>query len=350
MDFYAYRLPGEVKSVCIKAEDIAEGIKLCDGFVVCPFDTSVHPTLTIRKGETLQRLPESVPNDRPEFFPERSTTREERKREIEAIIESIVESGESERRKTVSAKVSIKQGEFNPDKIFCRLCERYPEAFVFCFHTRQTGLWIGASPELLLQKDGGKLTTMSLAGTRRAGCEEEWDEKNVEEQRIVTEEIVKIAEQRGFKVRKGETYSRKAGNIEHICTPIEIHNDIFDNEAKTRNDNFNDLSEIAEEGFSTAVALAEELSPTPALCGYPKEESKRLIKDYENFDRGYYGGFVGPITSNGDFRFMVNLRSGCFSGEEVALYAGGGITHLSEEDEEWEETEKKLRTLESHIY
>jgi isochorismate synthase len=86
------------------------------------------------------------------------------------------------------------------------------------------------------------------------------------------------------------------------------------------------------------------LHPTPALCGLPKNEAFRLIKEEEGFSRQLYGGFLGPVSGN-DFQFFVNIRCMKMSREETFLYLGGGLTRESVEEKEWEETRLKARTL-----
>jgi len=70
----------------------------------------------------------------------------------------------------------------------------------------------------------------------------------------------------------------------------------------------------------------------------------KAIKAYEDFERGYYGGFCGPVTAGGDFSFFVNLRSARILPDRLCVYAGGGIMKDSDPMSEWEETERKAQT------
>ena len=71
----------------------------------------------------------------------------------------------------------------------CPLLTSYPEAYVYCWFHPKTGFWLGASPETLLKINGQKVKTMALAGTQvyEGSTHVEWDTKNYEEQKFVTE-------------------------------------------------------------------------------------------------------------------------------------------------------------------
>lgn len=252
---------------------------------------------------------------------EKSTSRDQHRREVEKIIEEL--KGES-RKKTIACRRIIKEGRLNISESFQNLCDYFPDAFVFLFSTPVTGNWIGASPELLMNMEDSVLSTYSLAGTRKAGSAEMWDEKNINEQKIVTDYIVDMLKRYGLEPKLSPRATRRAGNIEHLF--CEIY-------ASTKIKPF-DL-----------INLLENFSPTPALCGMPKDESFERIERLEPFPRKYYGGFCGPFLSEKKFTLFVNLRSLEFDNAKYCIYVGGGITHKSNPDMEWSETEIKSESI-----
>ena len=313
LSFYGYRSPNSPMVSFGSSEGYKIGIGE-PGFVVGMFDPS-FPYITI-----------PYRNGKKEFtsqsfytMPEESTTFEEYSEEVETAIKDL--AGERN-RKVVLSRVLIRKESLDIADKFFDLCERFPDSFVFCFSTPVTGCWIGASPELLLEGKPGILSTMALAGTRPSGSLDEWDEKNIEEQHIVVEYISKVFQENGFNPEIEATYTRQSGKIEHICTPISAE----------RND-------FRKEKLET---LLKELSPTPALCGSPKQFAFEEIKKLEKFDRGCYGGFCGPFHSLEDFSFNVVLRCASVNERQYCIYAGGGITAKSDIDKEWEETEMKI--------
>ena len=82
----------------------------------------------------------------------------------------------------------------NAPEIFFKLEKKYSQAFVFLVHLPGFITWLGASPELLINYNNNEIITASLAGTKR--CEEEWSNKEIVEQRIVTDYIINILKDR----------------------------------------------------------------------------------------------------------------------------------------------------------
>lgn len=241
--------------------------------------------------------------------------------------------------KVVYSRVIVKERGFSLSKRFAELCDRYPTAFVFCYYTEPTGCWIGCTPELLLESDGKELHTMALAGTRTNGSTGEWDAKNMEEQQIVTDYIVATMKANGITPHTLPRRTKKAGPVEHLCTPITANITAETNNMTTAESNDSDRTPF------DLLQLLRALSPTPALAGYPKEDAIKLIRTTEKHSRGCYGGFIGPMTDDKRFSLFVNLRSMMVDAKNAALFVGGGYTHLSDPESEWIETENKAATL-----
>ena len=203
---------------------------------------------------------------------------------------------------------------------FQNLIKSYPSAFVYAFV--QDGIcWMGAFSELL-----GKYTpatkvfeTMSLAGT--LPINEHWTEKEIEEQKPVTNYIEERMKRFVTDLHISETYDHPSGNIKHL-----------------RNDFKGNLEESQVEN------LIQELHPTPAVCGIPKDFCKSAIARFEKFDRELYAGY-SKIQLKDTTYYFVNLRCGKFYANQAELFVGGGITALSNPEREWQETELKSEAL-----
>lgn len=329
-NFYFYRLPGEGDKVtAASSRRILEfdGVSLQPGFVIYPFDRSSHPALLI-PADSHEEIEIEFPDLA--FFPENSTPRAEHADEVETIARLCREGSLT---KAVAAKVIVGRGEIDIKRSFLNLCRLYPDAFLFCFGTEQTGVWLGASPETLLSCHEGNLSTMALAGTRPAGERGEWDRKNIEEHQVVVDFIRDEFEKAGLSPKIFPTGVRRAGPVEHLCTRFEALSRRAD----------------ASQSQSGGISLAENLSPTPALCGLPRNAAMDIIKGLERFDRSSYAGFCGPVQSGDRFDFYVNLRSMLVDSDRFAIFVGGGINAMSVADSEWEETERKADTLRKGI-
>ena len=211
-----------------------------------------------------------------------------------------------------------------PYDVFKKLAETYPSACVYLFQHPDAGVWMGATPELLVKGGNGILETMSLAGTREVGNEGSFEDKEVLEQSLVTDYIMhRLEELRGIKdVSLEDRQKLKAGNLYHFLNRIEA-------------------------SYDADFDLAEFLKvfhPTPAVGGFPKQQAIDFINGNEGYSREYYTGYFGLKDKN-SFHYFVNLRCMQWFDSIMLLYAGGGITSDSDPEKEWEETKAKMRTL-----
>ena len=203
------------------------------------------------------------------------------------------------------------------------MLERFPDAFVSLVHLSEEETWMGASPELLLSNIPGKgFKTIALAGTKPVE-KKTWGKKEIEEQEMVRLYVERILADQQITAIQSERYTRTAGNVSHLCTSFS--------------------SETALPFFRLSEVVSA-LHPTPAVCGLPKEEALQLILESEPFDRRYYAGYLGPVSSEG-VRLFVNLRCFRLDAAKTVVYVGGGITQDSDPVEEWNETCLKAQRL-----
>lgn len=228
--------------------------------------------------------------------------------------------------KTVYSRVEHRDAPTDIGGYYLHLLNSNPTAYVFLFRAGELGTWIGASPELLLRSDeSGAIESVSLAGTRKniSGNTDDipaegWDDKNLEEQQLVTDAIAADMTDGGYSVRLSPLMTRRAGAVEHLFRRI--------------------TGARSDDNAATPLQMAQTLAPTPALCGYPREVSKERIGKYEQHQRICYGGFSGIVRHTGQVTLYVTLRCASIWGNTAALYLGGGLTSQSDAEQEWEET------------
>lgn len=212
--------------------------------------------------------------------------------------------------------------ELHPEQ-FRELCERYPHSLVYLLHTPETGTWMGATPEALLNGVGNTWSTMALAGTKTL-AEEPWDEKNIKEQGVVSRFIRDILHRYASQVEESETYTMQSGALYHLR-----------NDFRFQLDRPQDVS-----------ALLRDLHPTPAVCGLPKREALEFIRTHEGYDREFYAGFLGPVNSAQGTHLCVNIRCAQLLDDgRSLLYAGSGIMPDSTQQSEWAEVQRKAASL-----
>ncbi len=227
-------------------------------------------------------------------------------------------------KKIVAARIVRKKKPktFDTIRFFQLLCKEHPHAFVSLVHTKEYGLWIGASPEILLTVNG-KFKTYSLAGTK-VNAKAIWGKKEIEEQEIVSDYIRKTFS--SFTKENPSIEGPKtiaAGNLLHLRTTFT----------------YNSIP------HSRWMNVVEKLHPTPAVAGSPKKEAIDFILKNEKANRSFYSGYLGPVNLDKQINLFVNLRCMQVSKNKLTIYTGCGITADSEFSKEWKETKIKSETL-----
>jgi len=212
--------------------------------------------------------------------------------------------------------------------LFDLLCAEYPKACIHIFVHREKGIWLGATPETLLQWENNQLTTAAIAGTARYENVElssvKWGEKEVEEHQLVSEYIADVLwKQPGIDWLEGNNVeTMRAGSVLHLISRFKAYT----------NSSFQ------------WPDLVKKLHPTPAVCGFPLKEALLSIEQNEPHQRSFYTGFFGTCAPN-SVKLFVNLRCLRWFNDKVQIYVGGGLTAPSVVESEWDETTYKSLTL-----
>ncbi len=310
------------------------------GFIMAPFDTRnghryilIRPDLVIQGGDISREQMKQV-----EAIPARSaplwngqmpvvTGRDTYMKQVDAIRSSI---STGSFQKAVLSRIKVIEGDYimKVPKLFQAMCRRHPNAFVYLFKSDEN-FWMGASPEPLMRLRDGRISTVSLAGTRpyaeRHLDINKWTAKEVLEQEYVTRYIHDVLWD--FKVRDyrvSSPYVKKAGNLVHIRTDFSF-----------------DFQKIDGRLWE----FVDAMHPTPAVAGQPKADAIDFIKKLEPHDRDYYTGFLGPLNHDRQIDLFVNLRCIKITPRYLSLYVGGGITLDSDPGDEWNETRWKAESL-----
>ncbi|MCF6306824.1 MAG: isochorismate synthase [Flavobacteriaceae bacterium] len=227
----------------------------------------------------------------------------------------------------LSRKRKLPLADFDLELLIHRILNLYPSAFRYVWYHPHTGLWCGASPEVLVQTEGVSFKTMALAGTRKyiENVEPKWTIKEIIEQKIVVDAISTSLQKVTSVVKISKTYNHQAASLVHLRT---------------------DINGILKKGKATLSTITSALHPTPAVCGTPQDYAKKYILENENYQREYYTGFLGPICAKDSCsNLFVNLRCMKIKNNKAHLFVGGGITIDSIPIKEWEETQHKLQTM-----
>ncbi|EKM5342413.1 isochorismate synthase EntC [Salmonella enterica] len=215
-----------------------------------------------------------------------------------------------------------------------RMVAQNPVSYNFHVPLADGGVLLGASPELLLRKEGDRFSSLPLAGSARRQPDDVLDreagnrllasQKDRHEHELVTQAMKQILRDRSTELQLPSSPQLiTTPTLWHLGTPFEGKANAGEN----------------------ALTLACLLHPTPALSGFPHQVAKKLIAELEPFDRELFGGIVGWCDAEGNGEWVVTIRCAKLHGNQVRLFAGAGIVPASSPVGEWRETGVKLSTM-----
>jgi salicylate biosynthesis isochorismate synthase/menaquinone-specific isochorismate synthase len=252
----------------------------------------------------------------------------------EAVSRAVQRIGAGEFEKIVLAREVEVHGPqaYEPAALLSLLREEFSSSFVYAVG-RGKATFIGATPELLIRREGQRASTVALAGSIRRSADPAVDDhlgeqllhsdKDRHENAIVARRIARSLGPHAVWVAAApEPVLVQVANIQHLAAPIR--------------------AQLASP--ISAIELAALLHPTPAVGAEPRE-ALEVIPALEGFDRGWYAGPVGWTDAAGDGEFCVALRCALLRGSQARCYAGCGIVRDSDPAAELAESEVKLAVM-----
>ncbi len=352
--FIFYRKPNELDVFEITQQD--DSIRFLEnfnqkGFVFAPFNSNEKAIFfPLDKSSFFKHSYKATSLN--EINNNNFTNPSEKNKHVELVKKGIdFIKGKHASKIVLSRKKNIYVEQFDIVKTFENLLNKYTSAFVYVWYHPKIGLWLGATPETLVQTKNNNFKTMSLAGTQvyNNSLEVDWKSKELVEHQIVTNYIVSKLLAININCSVKDTETVKAGNLVHLKAVI---------------------SGRLKNKFQLGD-LIKALHPTPAICGVPKEIAKEFILKNESYKRLYYTGYLGELNFEKDNRkqknnkrnienhaynfketqsnLFVNLRCMEVQNKSLNIYVGGGITKDSNPEKEYLETVAKAEVMESVI-
>ena len=210
-----------------------------------------------------------------------------------------------------------------------------PSPYLF-FTRTPTFEVVGASPELLLQVEGDRLTTHPIAGTRPRGAD-------AREDALLSEELQRDPKERaehvmlvdlgrndlGRVARPGTVSVSKYMEVERYSHVLHLVSHV---EARLKPE-------------LDALDALRSVFPAGTLSGAPKVRAMQLIAAAEGERRGLYGGAVGYLGYDGNLDTAITIRSAVLKDGQAHVHTGAGIVAGSVPEKEFEETEHKAAAL-----
>lgn len=254
---------------------------------------------------------------------------------IESVQESIDAIQHGAMSKVVLSRSVIVRADVPaaPFDLTARLRSAYPGCFTFGWQEADA-TFVGATPELLVERRGRTVRSQPLAGSAPRGEGEDEDRaigealmasaKDRFEHEVVVDDIVdRLQSITGRVVAPATPTLLKMANVQHLATEVR--------------------GELA--AHRSVIEVAGALHPTPAVAGLPLTEALAVIKKAERIDRGWYSGGIGWTDGRGDGQIAVALRCALIRHDTSHLFAGAGIVAGSQPVREIEETRLKFRPL-----
>lgn len=240
----------------------------------------------------------------------------------------------------------------HPFNIYRQLRTVNPSPYLFYIDCEDFCI-IGASPELLVKEEAGRIITHPIAGTVKRGTDPEEDDRLAEELRSSLKD----------RAEHVMLVDLARNDINRVCDPLTTRVDRLMVVEKFSHVQHlvSQVSGVLRPGESRWTAF-RSIFPAGTVSGAPKIKAMELIAELEKEKRGVYAGAVGyfgfshvatdgsKLIDEGAMDTCIALRTMVYKDSVAYLQAGGGIVFDSVEYDEWIETMNKLganiRTIE----
>jgi menaquinone-specific isochorismate synthase len=229
---------------------------------------------------------------------------------------------------------------FDPFQVLHVLRCEYPECISFLLDYGFGKTFLGATPEVLLQfksqSDRLWLRSDAVAGSIERGKTVQEDlmlgdrllnsEKDMCEHQIVIRSICDRLQSMGAAIDpQVHTSLLRLSNVQHLYTPI--------------------TAQIDDPDWLIALDILQQLHPTAAVGGEPRDRAVCFMQQWEACDRGWYAAPIGWLNGDGEGTFGVGIRAGYIQGDRARIFAGAGIVANSQVENEQSETTIKFAAL-----
>jgi anthranilate synthase component 1 len=222
-----------------------------------------------------------------------------------------------------------------PLSLYRALRRLNPSPYMFYYHMDDFHV-VGASPEILVRLEEGKVTLRPIAGTRPRGKTPEEDvalaqdllsdPKEIAEHVMLMDlgrnDVGRIATTGSVKVTENMVIERYS-HVMHIVSNVEG---------------------TLKPGLN-AMDVLKATFPAGTLSGAPKVRALEIIDELEPSRRGVYGGAVGYLGFDGNMDMAIAIRTAVIRQQTLLVQAGGGIVADSVPAAEWQETVNKSQAI-----
>jgi anthranilate synthase component I len=195
---------------------------------------------------------------------------------------------------------------------------------------------VGASPEILVRKEGTNITLRPIAGTRPRGASREADEK-------LARELLADPKERAEHVMLVDLGRNDVGRVAQIGSVSVTEQMAIERYSHVMHIVSN-VEGVLKPGL-TSVDVLRASFPAGTVSGAPKVRAMEIIDELEPTRRGIYAGAVGYVSFQDDMDTAIAIRTAVVKDGMLYVQAGAGIVHDSVPEAEWTETQNKARAI-----
>ena len=195
---------------------------------------------------------------------------------------------------------------------------------------------VSVSPELLLERNGDRLVTEPIAGTRPRGKTREEDER-------LEAELLADEKERAEHAMLVDLERNDLGKVCEFGTV-----DVTEYRRVDRYSEVMHLVSLVEGELHPKYDLEDAIAavfPGGTITGAPKPRTMEIIDEVETSRRGPYTGSVGIFGFDDRATLNIIIRTLARVDDEYFLRVGAGIVHDSVPEQEYQETLDKGRAL-----
>jgi len=224
----------------------------------------------------------------------------------------------------------------DPFEIYRYLCSLNPSPYMFYFQFEKDFYIMGTSPEIMLKKEGTKLTIRPIAGTRKRGITAKEDD-------VIQKELLEDEKENAEHLMLVDL---ARNDLNRICKSDSVKVDAFKTIEK-----YSHVMHIVSsvtgnmEDPNAIISAIKASFPAGTLSGAPKVRAMQIIRELENNPRQIYGGMVGYFDFQKNFDSCITIRSILIDHNKAYFQAGAGIVADSDPDYEYEETISKAKAM-----
>src|SRR5213083_791826 len=195
---------------------------------------------------------------------------------------------------------------------------------------------VGASPEILVRKEGSTVTLRPIAGTRPRGATRDADE-------AFATELEADPNERAEHVMLLDLGRNDVGRVAATGTVKVTEQMVVERYSHVMH-MVSNVEGRLRPGL-TALDVLRASFPAETVSGAPKVRAMEIIDELEPSRRGIYAGAVGYVSFQGDMDLAIAIRTAVLKDGMLYAQVGAGIVHDSVPENEWRETLSKARAV-----